>query len=120
MTIPTYDTLMLPVLRLSGEQIWSMRELIGRISDDLGLTERGRAETIPSGTKSLIASRVHWAKTYLKQAGLVEQPQRGMVQISAAGRKVLARSVQHPRGANFGRISGAGRGPARCAPRPCP
>lgn len=33
---------------------------------------------------------MHWAKTYLKQAGLVEQPRRGMVQISAAGKKVLA------------------------------
>lgn len=90
MAIPTYDTLMLPVLKLSGERTWSMRDMIGRISDDLSLTERERAETIPSGTESLIASRVHWAKTYLKQAGLVEQPRRGMVQISAAGRKVLA------------------------------
>ncbi len=90
MAIPTYDTLMLPVLRLSDERAWSMRDMIGRISDDLGLTERERTETIPSGTKSLIANRVHWAKTYLKQAGLVEQPHRGMVQISAAGKKVLA------------------------------
>ncbi len=94
MAIPTYDTLMLPVLRLSAERIWSMRELIARIADDLALTENERAEQIPSGGTTVIASRVHWAKTYLKQAGLVEQPKRGLVQISEAGRAVLARNPE--------------------------
>jgi restriction system protein len=90
MAIPTYDELMLPVLKLSALRTWPMRELIGRICDDLGLTEQERAETIPSGGEPLISSRVHWAKTYLKQAGLVEQPKRAFVQASDAGRKVLA------------------------------
>ena len=35
MAIPTYDVLMLPVLRLSAERPWSMRELIARIADGL-------------------------------------------------------------------------------------
>jgi restriction system protein len=48
-----------------------------------------RDQEIPSGGTKLIASRVHWAKTYLKQAGLLEQPKRGKVQISSAGREVL-------------------------------
>jgi len=38
--------------------------------------------------------RRSWAKTYLKQAGLVEQPKRGFVQISGAGRAVLARNPE--------------------------
>lgn len=90
MVIPTYDALMLPVLRLSAERAWPMRELTARIADDLALTEKERAEQIPSGGATVIANRVAWAKTYLKQAGLVEQPKRGVVQISPAGLKVLA------------------------------
>jgi len=47
---------------------------------------------VPSGTMTVITSRVHWAKTYLKQAGLVEQPKRAHVKISARGQEVLARN----------------------------
>jgi len=92
--IPTYDVLMLPVLRLCAQKVWSMRDLIARVADDLGLTDAELAEQIPSGGTTVIASRVHWAKTYLKQAGLVEQPKRGFVQISEAGRAVLARNPE--------------------------
>ncbi len=66
-----------------------MREITLLVSNELGLTEAERAEEIPSGGTRLISNRVHWAKTYLKQAGLVEQPQRGVVQISPRGREVL-------------------------------
>jgi len=69
--IPTYDLLMLPVLRHSAEKLWQMRDLIRRISDDLHLSAEERDQQIPSGGTTIIASRVHWAKTYLKQAGLV-------------------------------------------------
>ncbi len=70
MTIPTYDVLMLPVLRRSAEKVWHMRDLIIQMAGDLGLSQEVRAEQIPSGGTTIIASRVHWAKTYLKQ-GLV-------------------------------------------------
>lgn len=89
MAIPTYDVLMLPVLRLSAEKTWHMRDLTARIADDLGLTGAERDEQLPSGGTTTISSRVLWAKTYLKQAGLVEQPKRGMVHASSRGRTVL-------------------------------
>ena len=53
---------MLPVLRLSAEKIWDMRDLITRIMDDLNLTAAERDQEIPSGGTKLIANRVHWAK----------------------------------------------------------
>ena len=90
MPIPTYDDLMLPVLRLSTEKLWVMRDLVARVADDLHLSQPEREQVIPSGTVTVITSRVHWAKTYLKQAGLLEQPKRAHVQISARGREVLA------------------------------
>jgi restriction system protein len=58
--------------------------------DDLNLTAAERDQEIPSGGTKLIANRVHWAKTYLKQAGLLEQPKRGRVQITKRGRDVLS------------------------------
>jgi restriction system protein len=87
--IPTYDALMLPVLLHSSQKPWSMRELIAVIADDLGLSDEEREQEIPSGGTRLIANRVHWAKTYLKKAGLLEQPKRGIVQITQRGREVL-------------------------------
>lgn len=90
MTIPTYDVLMLPVLRHCAERPWKIRELIDQIANDLRLSDAEREETIPSGGTTTIASRVHWAKTYLKQAGLLEQPRRAYVQIAQRGREVLA------------------------------
>lgn len=89
MPIPPYDQLMLPVLQLSADKTWTMRELITRIGDDLKLTQEEREQAIPSGSTTLIASRVHWAKTYLKQAGLLAQPERGKVQITDRGWEVL-------------------------------
>lgn len=92
MPIPTHDVLMLPVLRLCSDRAWVMRDLIGRIADDLGLTAPERDQMIPSGSVSVIASRVHWAKTYLKQAGLVAQPKRAHVAITDQGRELLRRN----------------------------
>jgi restriction system protein len=80
---------MLPVLRLSGERAWNMRDLIARVADDLDLTPAERDQEIPSGGTKLIANRVHWAKTHLKKAGLLHQPKRGVVQITERGREVL-------------------------------
>ena len=92
MPIPTHDALMLPLLRLCSDRAWVMRDLIGRIADDLGLTTPERDQMIPSGSVSVIASRVHWAKTYLKQAGLVAQPKRAHVAITDQGRELLRRN----------------------------
>ena len=90
MPIPTYDALMLPVLKLSAGKDWAMRDLIVQIADDLNLAEAERAEEIPSGGTLLIANRVHWAKTYLKRAGLLEQPKRGVVHITERGKSILS------------------------------
>ena len=69
-----------------------MRDLIGRIADDLQLTQAERDQMIPSGRVTTLTSRVHWAKTYLKQAVLIEQPKRAHVRITAQGQALLARN----------------------------
>jgi restriction system protein len=54
------------------------------------LTSDERAHLLPSGGTLTFASRVGWAKTYMKKAGLLTQPKRGLVQIARAGMDVLA------------------------------
>lgn len=90
MSIPTYDALMLPVLKLCAEKVWHVKELSARVSDDLKLTSDEREQLVPSGSRTVIADRVHWAKTYLKHAGLLWQPKRGLVTITDRGKEVLA------------------------------
>jgi len=87
---------MLPVLRLAadtGNGVWT-REAVQKIADDLGLTPDERAQLIPSGQETLFSNRVHWAKTYMTKAGLLEPVRRGCFCITERGRQLLATSPQ--------------------------
>ncbi len=90
MPIPDFQSVMLPLLKsLSNGQQQTVRELTPKLADVFGLTEDERETMIPSGQQKVFHNRVAWAKTYLKAAGLVENPIRGRVRISDAGRSVL-------------------------------
>ena len=59
---------------------------------DFKLTEEERQQLLPSGKQTTFANRVHWAKTYLGQAGLLEATKHAHFRITDRGRKVLAES----------------------------
>jgi restriction system protein len=87
--VPDYQTLMLPVLKLSGAgKILRPREAEPLICDEFGLTPEDRAETIPSGKRKTL-NRVEWAITYLVHAGLLVRPARGHFGITERGAAVL-------------------------------
>jgi restriction system protein len=91
MAIPDYQTLMLPALRcLADGRIRVVRDVVEELADRFGLTDADRAQLLPSGGTLTFASRVGWAKTYLKKARLLTQPKRGNVQISPKGIELLA------------------------------
>jgi restriction system protein len=89
--IPDYQTLMEPVLRAAANGEVRINDVVEILSDKFKLTGNERAELLPSGKQTVIANRVHWAKTYLKQAGLVEPTKRGHFQITERGKDVLSR-----------------------------
>lgn len=89
MTIPDYQSLMLPVLRLSNPYEIKISDAVERLAEELKLTEEERGELLPSGRQTTFSNRVHWAKTYLKQAGLVEVTRRGYFRVTQRGREVL-------------------------------
>src|SRR5688572_17318355 len=91
MTIPDFQSCFLPILRvLAGRGQLSSRELVEAVADHFKLTDGERRELLPSGNQEVINNRVGWAKTYLKKAGLVENPRKGQAAITDEGRKVLA------------------------------
>lgn len=93
MAIPDYQTLMLPVLRATADGAeHQMKEVISSLIDTFEMTEEEKTQLLPSGTGYVFASRVAWAKTYLKQAGLLASPRRGVFTITAAGLELLAKN----------------------------
>ena len=93
-TIPDYQTLMRPVLAsLANGEIRRSREVIESMADEFNLTPEERAAKVPSGQRR-IDNRAGWAMSYLSQAGLIERPGRGLVQISDEGRAALDKNPQ--------------------------
>jgi restriction system protein len=90
MTIPDYQTLMLPVLRVAARGEISIRDCIEALANEFQLSEEERAELLPSGKQTTFSNRVHWAKTYLVHAGLLEMTRRAHFKANERGRSVLA------------------------------
>lgn len=92
MPIPDYQTLMLPLLRLASDGAdHSFREAVEQLSEEFSLTDEERSELLPSGAAHVFTSRVGWARTYLKQAGLLSTSRRGVFRITADGSGILAK-----------------------------
>ena len=53
------------------------------------MTDADVSELLPSGRQTYFANRVGWARTYLKKAGLIDSPAKGMFCITAEGKKVV-------------------------------
>ncbi|NOT58310.1 MAG: hypothetical protein HOP18_27210 [Deltaproteobacteria bacterium] len=77
MPIPDYQSLMLPVLESSTKGEVRIGEVIDQLANQLGLTPEERTELVSSGKQTVFSNRVHWAKTYLNKAQLVEITRRG-------------------------------------------
>ena len=89
MAIPDYETLMLPLLKVAGDgQEHRVSDVVDLLARDFKLTEEERQQLLPSGKQTTFANRVHWAKTYLGQAGLLEATRRAHFRITDRGRKV--------------------------------
>ena len=91
MTIPDYQALMLPLLKLLGDgREWHIGEYTDRLADTFDLSQEQRRQLLPSGNQTVIRNRAGWARTYLLKADLVEAVSRGTIRITETGRKTLA------------------------------
>lgn len=60
------------------------------MADQFNLTAEERNELLPSGSQAVFNNRVGWARSYLKQAGLLTSPKRGFFSITQKGNELIA------------------------------
>jgi len=95
MSIPDYQSIMLPLLTFAGDgQEHSSREAINHLANEFGLTDDERKELLPSGSQALFDNRVGWATTYIRKAGLIESKKKGIFKITDRGRQVLSENLE--------------------------
>lgn len=94
MAVPDFQSLMLPMLKLSADgNEYSMQEARDGLAKLLNLSQEDLEGRLPSGRQTTFANRVAWAKVYLTQAGVLASPKRGKFHISDRGRGVLAENL---------------------------
>lgn len=94
MTIPDYQTVMLPLLRLASDgHEHSARAAIEKLAVQFELSEQERKELLPSGRQATFDNRVGWARTYMKKAGLLESRRRGYFRITSRGLDTLQKNL---------------------------
>ena len=91
MPVPSYETIMLPLLELLGDnKEHSLSDALEQVYKRFRLTEKEKKQLLPSGTEPVIRNRVRWARLYLERSGLLESTKRGFYKITDRGLKVLA------------------------------
>jgi len=103
MTVPDFQTLMLPALKvLALQSPRTTVEVRQSLAHEFTLSETDLAELLPSGRQTTFANRVAWAYSYLKQAQLIDSPKRGVYAITERGRTILA---EQPKRIDIGFLS---------------
>jgi restriction system protein len=95
MSIPDYQSLMLPLLEvLADGREHAVGEIRETVAARIGLPPAEREALLPSGKQPVFDNRIGWAKTYLDKAGLVRSIRRGVYRLTGRGASVVA---SHPK-----------------------
>lgn len=90
MPIPDFQTIMLPLLRVAEDgQSHYIHDAVNELATHFSLTDEEKSKLLSSGQQPVFYNRVGWARTYLKKAGLLEDPKRGYFRITERGKDVL-------------------------------
>ncbi len=90
MAIPDFQTIMLPLLKFANDgKDHTLPEAIDYLAAVFKLTDAEKKELLPSETQTRFDNRIAWARSYMKQAGLLENPIRGVFRITDRGKAVL-------------------------------
>jgi len=93
MTVPDYQLLMLPLLRLLGDgEEHATDQYIQSLAAHFELSVKDQRDMLPSGRQSTLRNRASWAATYMSKAGLLERTARSRIRITDRGLKVLVAS----------------------------
>lgn len=93
MTIPVFQEIMFPLLKLlEDKQEHSKSGVIDSLTKQFNLTGEEQRKLIPSG-QAIFDNRVGWALTYMKKAGLIESTRRGFFRITDRGLQILKQKL---------------------------
>lgn len=122
MPIPDYQTLMLPVLRVTEDgNNHTVAEIRMRMAEAFRLTPEELSQKLKSGS-TVVANRVAWALSYLGKAQLITLAARGVYRITERGTAFLKNNpsaitaknlCQFPEFANFYERTDSNEGPAQ-------
>jgi restriction system protein len=93
--IPKFHETMLPILKvLKDDKSRPLIEVSNILENEFfKLTDDEKSERVSNG-ESRFFDRVSWGRTYLKKAGLIEQPRRGEVKITDEGKRVVDSNIE--------------------------
>lgn len=93
MSIPKYYEMYRPFLDcLKDGQNHYIKDITVIVADKLKLSKQELEELLPSGKQGIFRNRIGWTRTYLKKAGLIENPSRGVFTITDEGKAVLSQN----------------------------
>ncbi len=72
----------------TGEKM-TLNEVMQKLTRHFNLTDEHLKIKVPSGQMGLFRNRVGWTRSYLKKAGLIAYPERGVYKITDEGKKFL-------------------------------
>lgn len=88
--LPTFQECMLPTLQaLADGKPHSAKEIRPFIIERFSVTEKEMQIMLPSN-QSRLSSNINWARVYLRFAGLIQSPKRGVYIITSNGKSLLA------------------------------
>ncbi|MFV0293663.1 MAG: winged helix-turn-helix domain-containing protein [Paracoccus sp. (in: a-proteobacteria)] len=86
---------MLPILELIDAGQETIADCLPGIRQHFLLNDMQMEELLPSGRQTTISNRSHWARNYMKHAGLVEPIARGRYRATALGKDLLAKKPSY-------------------------
>lgn len=90
MSIPDFQTVMLPALAfIADQEEHAIRDVANALAGSFHLSDMERAAMLPSGQQHTFDNRVNWAVSYMKHAGLLEYTRRGVFRITERGVQAL-------------------------------
>lgn len=95
MTIGNFEYYFIPVLAsLKKNGMMHRMANMEDVAEAEKITPEELALRTPKGTSFVFRSRVHWSQAFLAQAGAITRPQRGYLEITERGLKLLQENPQ--------------------------
>lgn len=90
MSVPKFHEFLPYVLKeLKDGRPYPLKEIRKKLAISMNLTEEQLSQLLPSKTQTMFDNRSNWACYYLKRAGILKTPKRGIYQLSSEGRDYI-------------------------------